>query len=454
MKAVTIFLFTALFSTSCRKEDAPDTLFQIYFTADVNGRLEPCGCFTGQYGGLTRIDTWLKYNDPEATSLRLDVGDALKGTTDYDVIHYEHLAAAFQRLNYSALNAGSREASLSASDLQTLVAKTGAPLISANLIDSISGEPVLPAYRIIDSQNRKIAVIGLIDPKSVANTIGKNLEAVAMETTLSNLLPGIESEHKPDLTILLAFTTEETMRSLAKQFYELDVILGGDVPQPSQELVTENESLILFTTNQARAVGDLKVTVTDSGTTDPEFDIHLMEEGIPQSPEILAISKEYRELIRNTELAIDTPGSASDDSVIPGSDFGHEYTGSQSCAACHPTAYAAWQKSRHAHAFTTLVKGRTDADPNCIGCHSVGFGETSGYRREYGETRLTNVGCESCHGPGSEHIKQRALGDPSKVTFQFRPLGASDCTKCHHGEFSRPFKWEEFWPLIRHGKEP
>ena len=27
----------------------------IHFTGDVSGRLEPCGCFTGQYGGLTRL---------------------------------------------------------------------------------------------------------------------------------------------------------------------------------------------------------------------------------------------------------------------------------------------------------------------------------------------------------------------------------------------------------------
>jgi hypothetical protein len=25
--------------------------------------------------------------------------------------------------------------------------------------------------------------------------------------------------------------------------------------------------------------------------------------------------------------------------------------------------------------------------------------------------------------------------------------------KCHYGEFSRPFDWNEQWPLIKHGKE-
>ncbi|MGA2659693.1 MAG: hypothetical protein ABSH34_19475, partial [Verrucomicrobiota bacterium] len=37
----------------------------IYFTCDTRGRLEPCGCFTGQYGGLTRLQTVL---DTEAPS--------------------------------------------------------------------------------------------------------------------------------------------------------------------------------------------------------------------------------------------------------------------------------------------------------------------------------------------------------------------------------------------------
>ena len=63
----------------------------------------------------------------------------------------------------------------------------------------------------------------------------------------------------------------------------------------------------------------------------------------------------------------------------------------------------------------------------------------------------TDVGCESCHGPGSEHVAQRHSGE--KVLFKFRPLGEADCTTCHHGEFSRPFKWEYFWPAIKHGKE-
>jgi len=448
-----IAVFWLFFLMACGDKKTISGPFQIYFTADVSGRLEPCGCFTGQYGGLTRIDTWLNYKDPLASALRLDVGDAIKGINDFDVIHYEHILKGFNHLKYQALNVGSREAALPAATLSEILTRSGAPLVSANLVDETSGDLIFPAYRMVDSQGQKVAVIGLLDPDSVTNTLGQGLMVNSMETTLANWLPKIEQDNAPEITILLAFTNEAKMRSLARQFYELDVILGGDVEQASQELIVENESVILYTTNQARAIGDLKFTLGEDRVTDPKFDIHLMVDSIPQSEVMLALSKSYRELIRTTKLAVDNPATDDEDSLIPGGASVHSFVGSESCAACHPAAMAVWKNSAHSRAFDPLKKGGTDADPNCIGCHTIGFGSESGYRREFGDVKLTHVGCESCHGPGSEHVKQRALGDPSLVSFHFRPLGTADCTKCHHGEFSRPFVWDEFWPMIKHGKE-
>ena len=94
-------------------------------------------------------------------------------------------------------------------------------------------------------------------------------------------------------------------------------------------------------------------------------------------------------------------------------------------------------------------------DPSCVKCHVVGFGEPGGYLRSMAdEKRLINVGCESCHGPGSEHMKVRSLAPPGEdVLLKMRPVGAGQCVQCHHGEFSRPFEWKEFWPRIEHGKE-
>ena len=154
---------------------------------------------------------------------------------------------------------------------------------------------------------------------------------------------------------------------------------------------------------------------------------------------------------RTARLDLDDPARALAGRV-PGVRSASDYVGTESCLACHPSAAASWHASAHSRAFAALVDRGADADPSCVACHTVGFGAPGGYRREFAATKLTDVGCESCHGPGGRHVAERGAGGP--VSFQFRPLGAGDCQKCHHGEFSRPFDWDAFWPHIRHGKEP
>jgi hypothetical protein len=270
-----------------------------------------------------------------------------------------------------------------------------------------------------------------------------------METSLSRLLPQLKG--KVDATVLLAFTDEAGLHRLARDFYELDVILGGKVTQPAQRLERENRSAILYVTNQSRAVGILEALLAAPNRLENiQGDVKLVHDRIPQSPAVATLNKQYRDEIRRTRLDLDDPEKLAAD-VVPGVKAAAAYAGTESCAGCHPQATAVWQKSRHAHAFRSLLDAKADADPNCISCHTIGFGTPSGYRRDFGQEKLVNVGCESCHGPGSAHIAARQSGnlDAGKM----RALGAGDCQKCHHGEFSRPFEWEKFWPEVKHGKE-
>jgi hypothetical protein len=62
-------------------------------------------------------------------------------------------------------------------------------------------------------------------------------------------------------------------------------------------------------------------------------------------------------------------------------------------------------------------------DPTCGGCHSATKGADTGLRAEPG------IGCESCHGPGSEHILGK--GDPAKIFNSTDPN--QSCAACHSG---------------------
>ena len=69
-------------------------IFPSILTCDVHGRPVPCGCFSGQFGGLTWLKTVLDSEAPP-NALRLDAGDAIGGHEDYDVIQYHYLLRAF-----------------------------------------------------------------------------------------------------------------------------------------------------------------------------------------------------------------------------------------------------------------------------------------------------------------------------------------------------------------------
>src|SRR5580658_6075111 len=83
-----VMLTLLLWTTGCGKSSQVTALdLPIYFTCDTHGRLEPCGCFVGQFGGLSRLKTVFDSEAP-AGALRVDVGDAAAGREDYDLIEY------------------------------------------------------------------------------------------------------------------------------------------------------------------------------------------------------------------------------------------------------------------------------------------------------------------------------------------------------------------------------
>jgi hypothetical protein len=63
--------------------------------------------------------------------------------------------------------------------------------------------------------------------------------------------------------------------------------------------------------------------------------------------------------------------------------------------------------------------------PTCDGCHSVNYDVTTKKVTEW------NVGCEKCHGPGSEHVKQPLASNivnPASLNY----VDAADtCLQCH-----------------------
>lgn len=140
----------------------------VLFTCDVRGRLVPCGCFTGQFGGLTRIAT-LFGKDDAPDELRVDVGDAIAGGADYERIEYRYIQEAFAKMRYAALNVGWREAALSAAQLRETKARAPVPMVSANLLDKATGAPLFDTHKIVRRGGWRIALVGVLDARGLGD---------------------------------------------------------------------------------------------------------------------------------------------------------------------------------------------------------------------------------------------------------------------------------------------
>lgn len=153
------------------------------------------------------------------------------------------------------------------------------------------------------------------------------------------------------------------------------------------------------------------------------------------------------------------------------------YLGAETCALCHSggvlaeNTYTPWEQTLHAHAFTDAIDGKsTDHfNKNCISCHALGFDSNTnsangGFDDVAAQTgwvfptnlvsgnwaampaalkRVSNVQCENCHGPGSQHAY--SLGNTNFVSVT---MNAGSCSQCHDS-LTHHYKTAE-WRNSRH----
>lgn len=143
----------------------------------------------------------------------------------------------------------------------------------------------------------------------------------------------------------------------------------------------------------------------------------------------------------------------------------YSYVGSKKCKKCHIKQFKSWEKTRMAKALDILKPGNNKeakekfdldvgkdytTDEKCLKCHTVGYGKPGGYavpdpddkKAVRTAKKLRDVGCECCHGPGSEYIKVFDEILKSKRKYKVEELYAvglhkvdeSVCSTCHNEE--------------------
>lgn len=145
-----------------------------------------------------------------------------------------------------------------------------------------------------------------------------------------------------------------------------------------------------------------------------------------------------------------------------------QITGSHACGECHagPDSgyqYSLWLDSAHANAYATLATPRAreiarqagiQTDPmvtsDCLKCHTTAHYETAG-GVQAGYQWFEGVGCEACHGAGSDYSPEHIMRDSRLASLAgLKTVTHDTCLSCHENAHGKPFDVEKAWQQILH----
>lgn len=220
-----------------------------------------------------------------------------------------------------------------------------------------------------------------------------------------------------------------------KQTADLKALKGWDVIISSSgeelaEPVASGRAIIVSGFPKGQKLGILSLKLDKNKVIGSSHRWQALKQDVAEDPAVRAVLKEYDQkvaaLLKEEELNPLTGG---------------QYLGTENCVECHQPYIESWKTTKHSAAFATLDKVGKSKDPECVKCHTVGFGEEGGFLSLKATPGLANVQCESCHGPGREHAADFST---------MRPIGIEVCLKCHTHENSPEFDFQKYLEKIKH----
>ncbi len=235
---VFLVIVSVLFLLSCSPKKSTGVL-QIFFTGNLAGNFEPCGCKIPKGGVARRVTFMEKQRIEGARELRIDVGNFTDLKSNIGGITTECIAHSFVLLDYHVVGVSRRELSFDITQLQRLANEYQIPLVSANVLHPITGNPMFEPYRIINLSGMKVACLGFTDEfyyKFLENTDEAPFDIQPVYNAAEIWVP--KAAKASDLLVILTDMNYFKIDTLASHFPEIDVVVTSGVnPQAIKETV-------------------------------------------------------------------------------------------------------------------------------------------------------------------------------------------------------------------------
>jgi len=473
----------------------------IFYTAQTQGTLEPCGCTSDPLGDIARVTALMRGTARAGVTLWVDAGNLTYPAGEIPSRKQEaaDLVATFLTREIARLPFGG--SALGETDLARGVAKVQPKRLAANLDTLAFVEP----SRISPVGGIKIGVFGLVDP-ALAREKGLRVEdPVSTARAEADRLRAAGAE----IVVALAPLERQQARAVAREAAVDFVVLGNDVGEGSPRAEKVGHAFLLVPGSEMQRVGKLQIvlrhdgahpsgeTLRDAGgpvtrrMRSEEIDHQLRqldtdlanwEKDASSDAVFVAAKREERAELRaeaarlaSTPWAAPAQGSyfinellpirrslARDPALAvsmrrldravgvanlrvaeppPPAEPGQaHFLGDASCVRCHKAAARFCKHTAHARAWRTLQDVGKTGHSDCVSCHVTGYGEIGGSSLGFSKG-LENIQCEACHGPGSIHVEKRGLEKPLALRTR---TPESVCAHCHNEKHSDTFRYEAY----------
>lgn len=358
----------------------------ILYTGGTQSHLEPCGCYQEQSGGLPRraylVSEIRRHGIP---TLLVDAGDIFDGTEDIDFQRCRVNLKAMSTMGYDAV-------ALSQNDL-------------------VFGDLYINEQRAAAS----FPFLGeapIYAEAAVVKTVGEFSIAFASAST---------EREVPDADVSIALGTHPP-----EALSDADILISPERIEHKQQT---DGPLWVGSTSEGKTLGFLALWVNAEGNLNRHHAVQVALTGdVPEDASVRQLLTDfYREVAETSEHKPLFAKQLLEQQARNG------YVSATACQGCHQQEYLQWSATRHAFAFETLLKKERYFDPNCVSCHTTGFGYQTGFQIGDKASAFKGVQCETCHGPGKQHV-----GNPKKDNIR-SGADTSLCLQCHDTKHSPGF---------------
>ena len=396
--------------TKLKKSEPPSVV--ILYTGSTKSQLEPCGCYQEQAGGLPRrayvVDQIRQNRFP---TLLVDAGNIFDGKEDIDTHRCEVNLKVMSAMGYDVLALSEADLSYEESYLSRLSAVATFPFLAPEATET--------GFTRFPFVNKKVGqhTITFVARSDQKQTVGAALVAALSEANSDQKQTVGAALSEANLVVALG--NPETSESI-------DIVIQSN---NGEAVEADGKTVYVSSEPEGKTLGLLALWINAKDELDRHYatQVALTGDVAESEPVREMLTDFYRKFSESAEV---TPLFAAEHLE---QDPQNGYVSAMACQRCHQQEYLQWSATRHAFAYETLLKKERYFDSGCVSCHTTGFGYSTGFQMGDQNSAFKGVQCETCHGPGKQHV-----GNPKKSNIR-SSADTSLCLECHDTKHSPGF---------------